>query len=65
MPGRIVGETTDADGNLASFTLTMNWKPVPNFKVQPEVRYDTMSYKNGLDGHGGRLIFGAGASYLF
>jgi hypothetical protein len=57
--------TTDTDGNLASFTLTLNWKPVPNIKIQPEIRYDTTSYKNGLDGHGARLIIGAGASYLF
>ena len=57
--------TTDADGNLASLTLTLNWKPAANLKVQPEIRYDTTSYKNGLDGQGGRLSIGAGVTYLF
>lgn len=57
--------TTDTDGNLASFTLTMNWKPVSNIKVQPEVRFDTTSYANGLDGRENRVTVGAGVSYLF
>ena len=42
--------TTDSDGDLGSVTLTLNWKPVPNIKVQPELRYDYTSYKNGLNG---------------
>ncbi|HEU5071940.1 MAG TPA: outer membrane beta-barrel protein [Verrucomicrobiae bacterium] len=57
--------TPDADGNLASFTLTLNLKPAPNIKIQPEVRYDTTSYTGGLDGDKGRFILGAGVSYLF
>ncbi len=57
--------TTDLDGNLASFTLTLNWKPVPNIKVQPEIRYDTTSYAGGLDGEESRFMIGAGISYLF
>lgn len=57
--------TTDADGNLASLTLTLNWKPVPNVKVQPEIRYDKTSYKDGLDGEDSRFIVGVGVSYLF
>ena len=57
--------TTDVDGNLASFTLTMNWKPAPNIKVQPEIRLDTTSYAEGLDSHGARLTLGVGVSYLF
>lgn len=57
--------TTDTDGNLASFTLTVNWKPTPNVKVQPEIRFDTTSYGNGLDGRENRLTVGAGISYLF
>jgi hypothetical protein len=57
--------TTDAEGNLASFTLTVNWKPAPNIKVQPEVRFDTTSYADGLDGRENRVIVGAGISYLF
>lgn len=57
--------TTDTDGDLGSLTLTLNWKPVPNIKIQPEVRFDATSYKNGLDGHMSRVIAGAGVSYLF
>lgn len=55
----------DADGDIASFTLTYNWKPVPNIKVQPEIRYDTTSYTGGYDGEEGRFTIGAGVSYLF
>ncbi len=57
--------TPDTKGNLASFTLTLNWKPVPNIKIQPEIRLDTTSYKDGLDGHESRFTIGAGVSYLF
>jgi Putative beta-barrel porin-2, OmpL-like. bbp2 len=57
--------TTDVDGNLASFTLTMNWKPAPNIKVQPEIRLDTTSFAEGLDSHGARLTLGMGVSYMF
>ncbi len=57
--------TTDSDGDLASFTLTLNWKPVSNIKIQPEIRWDTTSYDDGLDGHKSRFTVGAGISYLF
>jgi hypothetical protein len=57
--------STEADGNLASLTLTFNWRPTPNIKVQPEVRYDTTSYDGGFDGKTDRVIVGAGVSYLF
>ena len=46
-------------------TLTLNWKPVPNIKIQPELRYDYTSYKDGLDSKESRFIVGAGISYLF
>jgi len=57
--------TPDADGNLGSVTLTLNYKPVPNLKIQPEIRYDFTSYSGGLDGKTDRVILGAGVSYLF
>ena len=57
--------TTDTDGSLGSLTLTLNWKPVPNIKIQPELRYDYTSYKDGLDDKESRFIVGAGISYLF
>lgn len=55
----------DSDGNLASVALTLNWKPVPNIKIQPEVRFDHTTYKAGFDGVENRFLIGAGVSYLF
>jgi len=55
----------DSDGNLASVALTFNYKPVAGIKIQPEVRYDTTSYKGGLDGKHSRFILGVGVSYSF
>jgi hypothetical protein len=50
---------------LGSLTLTLNLKPTPNIKVQPEIRYDYTGVKSGLDGRKDRFIVGMGASYLF
>jgi hypothetical protein len=55
----------DLDGDLASVTLTLNITPVPNIRIQPEIRYDHTSYSGGLDGEKDRFIVGAGVSYLF
>ena len=57
--------STEADGNLSSLTLTFNFRPTPNIKIQPEVRYDHTSYDGGFDGKTDRIIVGAGVSYLF
>jgi hypothetical protein len=66
-PGRPGSAITspDADGDVASIALTLNWKPVPYIKVQPEIRYDHTSYKGGFDGREDRVTVGAGVSYLF
>lgn len=55
----------DTEGNLGSLTLTLNWKPAPNIKIQPELRYDYTGYKDGFDGVETRFIAGAGVSFLF
>jgi hypothetical protein len=55
----------DNGGDLGSVTLTLNWKPAPNIKIQPEIRYDYTSYSGGLDGERDRITIGAGASYSF
>ncbi len=57
--------TTDTSGNLGSLTLTLNLKPAPNIKIQPEIRYDYTSYAGGLDGKKDRVTVGVGVSYLF
>lgn len=55
----------DTDGNLGSVTLTLNYKPTPNIKIQPEIRYDYTSFSGGLDGKKSRVIVGAGVTYMF
>lgn len=55
----------DPHGDLASITLTLNYKPLPNVKIQPEIRYDHTSYSGGFDGVKDRFIVGVGVSYLF
>lgn len=66
-PGRPGSAITspDPDGKVSSIALTLNWKPVPNIKIQPEVRYDHTTYKDGFDGKEDRITIGAGVSYLF
>lgn len=66
-PGRSGSAITsgDADGDVASVALTLNWKPVPHIKIQPEIRYDHTSYKDGFDGQEDRVTVGMGVSYLF
>jgi cell division protein FtsB len=55
----------DQSGDLGSFTLTLNWKPTPNLKIQPEVRVDTTSYSGGFNGKEDQIIAGAGITYLY
>ena len=57
--------TTDTSGSLGTVTLTLNLKPTPNIKIQPEVRYDYTTYDKGLDGKDHRFIVGAGVTYIF
>jgi hypothetical protein len=55
----------DNGGDLGSLTATLNLTPVPNIKIQPEIRYDYTSYYNGLNGDVARVIIGCGATYNF
>jgi len=59
--------STDHGGGLGSVTLTLNYKPAANLKIQPEVRYDYTTYSGGLEpgGHKDRILVGCGATYLF
>ena len=59
------GITTLGSSYLGSVTLTLNLKPTPNIKIQPEVRYDYTSFSGGLDGKKDRFIIGCGASYMY
>jgi hypothetical protein len=52
--------------DLSSLALTLNYKPMPNLKIQPEIRFDHTSWSGGfVSGKQNRAIFGAGISYLF
>jgi hypothetical protein len=50
---------------LSSVALTLNYKPWPNLKLQPEVRLDHSSRDGGFGNKSDRVILGMGASYLF
>jgi hypothetical protein len=66
-PGRPASAilSPDPDGQVESVALTLNWRPVPSIKIQPEIRYDHTSYHGGFDGKRDRVVVGSGASYLF
>ena len=57
--------SADAHGSLSSVAFTFNIKPLPNIKLQPEVRYDTTTYHGAFDGQNKRFLIGMGASYIF
>lgn len=63
--GSALSASPETDGDLASLALTLNWKPLPCLKIQPEARYDTTSYSQALDGKSHRFLLGAGLTYLF
>ena len=52
--------------DLTSVALTLNYKPIPTIKIQPEIRYDHTSWSGGfVNGKENRFFYGAGVSYLF
>jgi hypothetical protein len=51
--------------DIFSLTFTLNIKPTPNVKIQPEIRYEHTSLDGAFDGEDDRFIAGAGISYLF
>jgi hypothetical protein len=58
---------TGAGQDLESVTLTLDYKPVPTIKVQPEIRWNHSNYASGfgIDGKKDQVIVGMGVSYLF
>ncbi len=64
--GSLLGLATPSGKDLSSLTLTLNIKPIPSFKFQPEIRYDHTNAEAAFDGgHRDRLIVGAGVTYMF
>ncbi|MGO8697330.1 MAG: outer membrane beta-barrel protein [Limisphaerales bacterium] len=57
--------TTGAGQDLESLTLTLNYKPVTLFKIQPEIRWNHSNYTTGFGLKKDQVIVGMGASYLF
>ena len=57
--------TTGAGQRLESYTLTLDYKPVPRIKIQPEIRWNHSTYAGALNGKKDQVIVGMGASYLF
>jgi len=57
--------TSGAGQELNSVTLTLDYKPVPSLKIQPEIRWNHSSYSSALNGKRDQVIIGMGASYLF
>ena len=51
--------------DIASIAFTLNLKPAPNIKIQPEIRYDHSTMVNAFGRSADRFILGAGISYLF
>ena len=40
--------TGGESGDIYEITLGLNWNPIPNFNVRPELRYDWTHYANGF-----------------
>lgn len=58
------GIATVGKSYLGSVTFTVNFKPVANLKIQPEIRFD-YARNASLDGKNNRVIVGCGATYMF
>ncbi len=57
--------SSDVNGKLESFTVTLNWHPVPYLKIQPEFRVNHTSFAGGFAGKQYEYIIGCGATYSF
>jgi hypothetical protein len=62
------GLPTFAPGNgpeLCSSTLTLNYKPIDNVQVRPEVRWDHSDEPGTYNGNRDQFTLGMGVAYLF
>ncbi|HEX9544617.1 MAG TPA: outer membrane beta-barrel protein [Pyrinomonadaceae bacterium] len=60
-----LGVPANSGQDIFSVALTLNIKPVPNVKIQPEIRYDHTSLPAGFGKRDDRFLPGIGVSYLF
>jgi Putative beta-barrel porin-2, OmpL-like. bbp2 len=59
------GNAPGVGQDISSLAFTLNYKPAPAVKIQPEIRYDHTSLANNFGHHEDRVIVGVGVSYLF
>lgn len=50
---------------LYSLTYTLNFKPVPEVRIAPEIRWDRSSWNDAFDGHQDQVTIGFGAAYFY
>ncbi|MCG3148885.1 MAG: hypothetical protein PCFJNLEI_02334 [Verrucomicrobiae bacterium] len=50
---------------LYSVTLTLNYKPIPEIRISPELRWDRSSLRTAFDGHRDQVTIGVGAAYFY
>jgi hypothetical protein len=62
-PGSIY--TSGEGQQLTDVTLTLNYKPTPHVKIQPEIRWNHSTVSTALNGKSDQVIVGMGVSYLF
>ena len=63
--GDPLGFALNGGQDIYSFAFTLNYKPVANIKLQPEIRFDHTTLSNGFGKEDSRVLVGMGASYLF
>lgn len=61
----LVNSPANTGQELSSLTFTVNYRPVPSVKIQPEVRFEHSSNPGQFDGENDRVILGIGGSYAF
>jgi hypothetical protein len=50
---------------LYSLTFTANFRPVPELRLSPEIRWDRSSKNNAFDGHKDQVTLGVGAAFFY
>ncbi len=51
--------------DVTGITLTLNYSPLPNLKIQPEIRFDHSSVAKDFGSQSDRVIVGVGMTYAF
>lgn len=56
---------TNTGQDLYSVTFTLNYKPLPEVRISPELRWDHSSLNTAFDGHPDQFTIGVGAAYFY